>query len=169
MKIIKWIWFCIIIWALILASPACHDWQGRFQVTRVQASTRYFPGTDQSAFGILIEMANAETQGVGASFWKWTFEICENDDVLLEITESNYNTFNFWITLFQDTPVSDSSGDFRGTLNVVSGRAVEDWKVPGNIFQGRVPSKLKYRVILVDKNGYDQDFSGEIQLQHTVL
>ncbi len=168
MKKIKLFLSAAIMLAGLLSYPGCNQWEGRFYLLNAAAATYYYTATDQSHFGIGVEITNEELKGVGGVFAEWEFEILAGDDLILYITRQNYNNFDFRITLLYSTPIPDTYIALSGLLNVVSGRGIDDWKVAGDIFNGKTPDKLRYRVLIEDDNGNRILFEGEVGIDHIV-
>ncbi|MCK4764114.1 MAG: hypothetical protein KAW12_18085 [Candidatus Aminicenantes bacterium] len=163
------LWFALlaVVFLILSAHPGCKKWEGRYYISSAAASTMYFADTDESLFSVGIEVANSERAGVGAVFVDWDFEVCEDEDLILKINKANYDSLDFIMTIYSESPIPDSSTySSQGFLNVLTGRAKDTWKVPGDVFNGKTPNKLKYSVIIVDDNGYTTVFSGELGISH---
>ena len=139
---------------------------GRFAIAGVEGGTAYFQDTDESQFAFLVRVANQERVGVGAAFSDWEFGIYEDDQLILQISQANYDTFNYRITLIDNTLIPDNSGGIPGVLNVVSGRELDNYRVAGNLWGDKTPNKIVYRVLITDFNSYSQILEGEFQISH---
>ncbi len=158
-----------VFFALLTNFSGCKKWEGRYYIQSAVGQTVYYADTNESLFSIAIEIGNEEQVGVGAVFADWDFEICEDEELVLKVNRANYGDFQYVITLYAETPVPDSSSFYPGVLNLVSGREKDKWKVPGDIFNGKTPNKLKFSVMIVDDNGYTNVFSGERAITHSIL
>lgn len=158
-----------IILASLLSTPGCNAWEGRYFLFNVSAFTAYYPATDESYFSISLEIYNEERVGVGARILNWAFEIYADDELLLSINAQNYDTFEYRVYTVV-IPIPDTSvGAGSGFLGVISGREIDDWKVPGDLFGGKQPNKLIYSVLLEDENAYRNSYTGETTVNHTVV
>lgn len=157
-----------VILSALLTSPGCKKWEGHYYILNAACETRVYLGTNESKFAVGIEVANEEDKGIGAIFVDWDFEVYDGDgELLLKINRSNYDTQEFLITVFAETPIPDSSYQgYPGRINVLTGRGTESWRVPGNIFDGKTPKKLKYTLTLLDDNNYVSTLSGELNVMY---
>lgn len=158
----------IIVLCALLSSPACKKWEGRYYILSAACESAYDQGTNESKFAVGIEVGNQESVGVGAIFSDWDFEVYdEEEELLIKINRANYDTLDFLVTVFAETPIPDSSRTgFPGVINVLTGRDDTEWRVPGNIFTGKKPKKLKFTLKLFDANGYTSTLSGELNIAH---
>lgn len=166
-RVLSYLSIIIVICAL-LSSPACKKWEGRYYILSAACETRYEQATNESKFAVGIEVGNQESVGVGAVFSDWDFEAYnEDEDLLLKINRANYDTLDFLVTVFAETPIPDSSRTgFPGVISVLTGSDGNDWKVSGDIFDGETPKKLKYTLTIFDANGYTSTLSGELTIKH---
>ncbi|MCI0470269.1 MAG: hypothetical protein L0Y73_01265 [Candidatus Aminicenantes bacterium] len=152
----------------LLSVSACKKWEGRYFISNAACEADYFKTADTSKFAVGIEVANEEYVGVGAIFADWDFEIYDADGVLLlKINKANYDTLDFYVTVFAEVPIPDNSYlTYQGLLNVLTGKEKDRWRVPGDIFGGKTPKTLKYTLKILDDNNYTSFFSGELPIQH---
>jgi len=158
----------IVILCALLSSPGCKKWEGHYRIVNAACETRYYLDTNESKFAVAIEVANEEAKGVGAIFVDWDFEVYNGDgEPLLKINRSNYDTLAILITVFAETPIPNSSiQGYPGRINVLTGGMTDTWRVPGNIFDGKTPKKLKYTLTLLDDNNYVSTLSGELNVMY---
>ncbi|MCK5057776.1 MAG: hypothetical protein KAT34_14040 [Candidatus Aminicenantes bacterium] len=158
----------IVILSILLSSPGCKKWEGRYYIYSAACETRYYQSTNESKFAVGIEIANEESKGIGAIFADWDFEIYDGDEeLLLKINRSNYDTLEFLITVFAETPIPDRAyRGYPGLLNVLTGRGTDAWRIVGDIFNGKTPKKLKYTLTLLDDNNYVSTLSGVLKIMH---
>jgi hypothetical protein len=159
----------VVIIGAVISSSGCKKWEGRYLISNAACETIYAENTNESKFAVGIEVANEEGKGgVGAIFSDWDFEVYDGDDYLIfKINRANYDTLAFLITVFAETPIPDSfNSGYPGRINVLTGTDKEDWFVPGDIFGGKTPAKLKYTLTLKDDNGYTSTLSGELKISH---
>lgn len=158
----------IVILSALLTFPGCQKWEGRYYIYSAACTTGYFQSADESLFSVGLEVANEERVGVGAVFADWDFEVYDVDgELLLKINRANYDTLEFLVTVYAETPIPDSSYlAYPGLLNVLTGRLKTNWRVPGDIFGGKTPKKLKYTLKILDENNYTSFFSGELTIKH---
>jgi len=168
MKKIKLLLLSLALLMIILQTPGCKAWEGRFAIAGFEGGTAYFQDTDQSQFAFLVRIANQERVGVGAIISDWEFGIYEDDHLILQITQANYDSFNFRVTLAENKPIPDTSTDFPGLLNVVSGREIDNYRVAGNLWGDKTPNRIAFRVLITDFNSYSQILEGEFQISHSL-
>lgn len=158
----------VVILIALLSFPGCQKWEGRYYIYSAAWETGYYQSTNESKFAVGVEVANQERVGVAAVFADWDFEIYDGDgELILKINRANYDTLEFLVTVWAETLIPDSSSlSFPGLLSVLTGREKDEWKVPGDIFNGKTPDKLKYTLKIADENGYTSFFSGELQAKH---
>jgi len=153
----------------LVSSPACKKWEGRYYIQSAACETGYDEGTNESKFAVGIEVGNQESNGVGAVFSDWDFEVYDEDEELLvKINRANYDTLDFLVTVYAETPIPDSSRTgFPGLINVLTGNTNSNWRVPLDIFNAKTPKKLKYTLTIFDANGYTSTLSGELTIKHS--
>lgn len=148
--------------------PGCNAWEGRYALTKIEAYTYSF--TDNtSRIAILAEVANMESKGLEAYFVNFEFMIYQDDELIFNIHRFNYLDFEFLITLTSTDIATEYWAIYPGTLNLITGRSHDNWKVPGDIFNGRTPNRMVYKIYIEDENGYDHTFEGELEIKHQIL
>ncbi len=156
----------LVLAVLILAQPGCKKWEGKYALYLVEGSTLYYPNTDESSFGGVVQVVPDESDPISAEFFGWQFEFLMDDQSLVKVNSANYEYLDYTVTIHENLPVADRE---IGSLNVVSGKVGTKFRVPGDLFNGLQPNKMKYETILYDENGHEHRFSGEIPINHTII
>ena len=143
----------IIIIAITIIAMAtttgCKKENGSYNIDYLSASAMRHLGNNISYLDARCEISSRNF--VAAHVLDWTFKLLdENENVIIEISDSNYRDLPFKV-IVQKTPIQSN---FYGTI----GFQTENF-VAGDIFNGTVPKRVSLTATLEDERGNMPDFT----------
>jgi hypothetical protein len=133
----------------MMAATGCKKEDGTYNIDFLSATAMRHVENNISYLDARCEISSRNF--VAAHVLDWNFKILdENENVILEISDSNYRDLPFKVSV-QKTPIQ---AQFYGMI----GFKTNDF-VAGDIFNGSVPKRVSLTATLEDERGNTPDFT----------